>query len=1121
MQHESHQVSRRTVLGLAGAAVSVVVLGARTDAFADTAAGAATVVSTTGKKLTPHAVTWDEHSVIVDGKPVYLWSGELHPFRVPSPSLWRDMLQKMHSNGYNTVSIYVDWGYESPKQGVYDWTGVRDLDQFLDIAQEVGIYVIARPGPYINAEVDGGGFPGWLKTTPGRARTDDPTYLKYADEYLTEVYAILARHQLTDGGGTVVLVQIENEYAAYINSGPDTSTIGSRYMAHLYEKVRADGVTVPVFHNDKGRNGYWRPGDFPIAAIEKPPNYLYGFDGYPAGTPSSSGNPGTPGVPPDWGSFGVGGRTGGATASPTTPGLLAEFGGGWFDPWGDQLWGGAGYPAMRARQNSAMERQYYLTNVANGIRIHNVYMTYGGTSWGWLAAPIVYSSYDYGAAFDEARQLTSKVPTMKELGYFLRSVPSINKAVRSDGAPASDATVRTYHLANTDDGTQFSFVRNDNKDTTPSFTLPLTTPDGNFTVPQSGSLQLQGVDMKTLVSNYNMDSQHLVYSTSELMTHTGYLDGNDLALFYTRDGQDGESVLRYANSASQPSVKTVSGDAPTVTWDASTRDLRLNYHGNGLSVVRVSGVGVPRALTLLLASESIAQTFWRLDTPKGPVIVRGPEMLRTAEIYGAVVNLTGDTKDAAPLEVWGPTDTREVIWNQSRVVTTRTAVGSLLARGDLAAAPAVLLPLLTGWKFSVEAPESQPGFDDTTWQTVDKATSNSTTTVPTGQPVLFADDYGFHHGDVWYRGRYAGDPAASAVLLTYQTGQVGLLEAWLDGRYLGFDQIPTPTSKQSTQQTWTATASFDIPPELRSGDEHQLAVLVRPMGSEEDGGANDAFKSARGLLSASFTTATIPITWKVQGNQGGEDIADTVRGPMNNGGLYGERAGWSLPGYPDRGWDNMTLPSSSAQPGVGWYRTTFDLDVSKEVDVSLGLTIADDPAKTYRALIFVNGWNLGQYINDVGPQHTFVLPNGILDPNGTNTLAIAVIANTASGGLGSVSLTNLGTVRGGAPLTLVRSPSYVAPKLAPAAVTARVGQEFSGEVAAVTVPADAAGTALSATIDWGDGNRSQVHVTGTGLTRQVLAGHTWEKVGYKQVTVLLSDTYGPTLARSRSRARVS
>ena len=892
-------------------------------------------------------------------------------------------------------------------------------------------------------------------------------------------------------------------------------------MAHLYEKVRADGITVPVFHNDKGRNGYWRPGDFPVAATETPPNYLYGFDGYPAGTPSSSGNPGTPGAPPDWGSFGVGGQKGGATASPATPGLLAEFGGGWFDPWGDQLWGGAGYPAMRARQNSAMERQYYLTNVANGIRIHNVYMTYGGTSWGWLAAPIVYSSYDYGAAFDEARQLTSKVPTMKELGYFLQSVPSINKAVRADGAPASHAMVRTYHLANAEDGTQFSFVRNDNKDTTPIFTLPLITPDGSFTVPQSGSLQLQGVDMKTLVSNYDMDSQHLVYSTSELMTHTGNLCGNDLALFYTRDGQDGESVLRYPDATGEPSVQTLSGDAPTVTWDANAKDIRLNYRGNGLSVVRISGAGVPRALTLLLASESIAQTFWRLDTQQGPVIVRGPALLRTAEVHGAVVKLTGDTKDAAPLEVWGPTRTKEVIWNQSRVATTRTAVGSLVAPGGLAAAPAIALPRVTGWKFSAESPESQPGFDDTTWLTVDKATSNSTTAVPAGQPVLFADDYGFHHGDVWYRGRYAGDPAASALSLTYQTGQVGMLEAWLDGRFLGSHQMPTPTSKQSTQQTWTATAPFDIPPELRVASEHQVAVLVRPMASEEDGGANDAFKSARGLLAVTFTASTTPITWKVQGNQGGEDISDTVRGPMNNGGLYGERAGWSLPGYPDQGWRDATLPLSSAQPGVGWYRTTFDLNVRTGVDASIGLTIADDPAKAYRAVIFVNGWNLGQYINNVGPQHTFVLPNGILDPDGTNTLAIAVTANDATGGLGSVALANMGTVRGGAPLTLVDSPSYDAPKVDSTIVTAQVGQLFSGELATVIVPAASAGTALSATVDWGDGTQSPAQLAGTGPTRQILAEHTWEQPGHQRVTVSLSDTYGPTLATSRSWARVS
>ena len=76
-------------------------------------------------------------------------------------------------------------------------------------------------------------------------------------------------------------------------------------------------------------------------------------------------------------------------------------------------------------------------------------------------------------------------------------------------------------------------------------------------------------------------------------------------------------------------------------------------------------------------------------------------------------------------------------------------------------------------------------------------------------------------------------------------------------------------------------------------------------------------------------------------------------------------------------------------------------------------------------LIFVNGWNIGQYIANVGPQHTFVVPNGILDPHGSNTLALAVTSNGGAGNaLEKVALTNLGTVRGGVPLTLVQSPGF-------------------------------------------------------------------------------------------------
>src|SRR5690349_15129860 len=101
-----------------------------------------------------HSITFDQYSLMIDGRRTFVWSGEFHPFRLPSPDLWRDVLQKMKASGYNAVSIYFDWGYHSAKQGVYDFSGVRDVDRLLTTAQQVGLYVIARPGPYINAEVD-------------------------------------------------------------------------------------------------------------------------------------------------------------------------------------------------------------------------------------------------------------------------------------------------------------------------------------------------------------------------------------------------------------------------------------------------------------------------------------------------------------------------------------------------------------------------------------------------------------------------------------------------------------------------------------------------------------------------------------------------------------------------------------------------------------------------------------------------------------------------------------------------------------------------------------------------------------------------------------------------------
>ncbi len=937
-----------------------------------TAAGLSTAPTAAAAVTTAkHRITFDKYSMLLDGRREFVWSGEFHPFRLPSPDLWRDVLQKMKATGYTAVSIYFDWNYHSPAPGVYDFTGVRDMDKVLDLAREAGLYVIARPGPYINAEVTGGGFPGWLTTQAGTARSDAPDYLAAADEWLTAIDRVIARHQYVDGRGPVILYQIENELAATGESQRD-------YIAHLYDKVRADGIGVPIFHNDKGRNGIWVPPDSGVPGTVPGKVDLYAWDTYPGGTCRPDATPGTPNTAPDWGLYGPGGAKGGASASPNTPGFTAEFGGGWFDYWGSN----GTYPCTAVRQGPGYERVFYGTNIANGLTVQNFYMTFGGTSWGWLPAPVVFSSYDYGAAIDEARQLRPKAFTMKELGYFLQAVPPITKQDKAEPVTPSSAAVKVYHNVNPDTLTHFYVpMHNPSKDTTDDvFTFPLSTPDGSYTVPQAGTLRVRGQDAKQLVANFELAGQHLVYSTSEIMTVV-----RGTALLHGRPGEDGETVLRYAR---EPKVEVLAGDV-TSTWDAARGDLRLNYVHGGLIRVRVSGAGRP-PVTLLLADDATADTFWR----QGPALVRGPALLRTARLDGNVLALTGDTAQASDLEVWGP-GTR-VTWNGRGVPARRTSSSSLLAAARLPGPDAVPLPALTGWKQAPGSPEAAAAYDDSAW-------------LPADKPALTADDYGFHTGDVWYRGHFGG-PVPESLSFGYGGGGAGMLQAWLDGRYLGQHVLPSALASPPT----TGTASFTVPADLRGDGGHVLSVMVRNNGHNEDGGVNDAHKEGRGLISASLDG----VAWKIRGG-----VADPVRGPLNNGGLDGERAGWTLPRHSDAGWAAGQVPAATAAPGTTWYRTDFTLAVPKGHDASLGLTIGDPAVPRsggrYRALIFVNGWNLGQYVADVGPQHTFVLPTGVLDPHGRNTLALAVTSDGGPGnGLENVALTNLGTVRGGVPVRL-------------------------------------------------------------------------------------------------------
>ncbi|KAI8909341.1 beta-galactosidase [Powellomyces hirtus] len=973
-----------------------------------------------------NTITWDSHTLVLNNRPTVLLAGEFHPFRLPSPSLWLDILHKMKANGYNAVTIYFNWAYHSPRPGVYDFEGVRDVGKVLKMASEVGLYVIARPGPYINAEVTRGGFPGWLINQAGRARTDASDYLSACDEWLTQINRIIAAHQYTSGTGSVILYQLENELAA-VSAGYQ------KYMSHLRRKASSDGITVPFFHNDKKRNGYWVPPNAGVAGTVEGPVDLYGFDGYPGGGCRADATVGRLNVAPDWGIYGPGGATGGSSASPRTPGFIPEFGGGFFDFYGSK----GTYECTSRRQGPGHVRVFLGTNLANSITMQSIYMTFGGTNWGWLAAPVVYTSYDYGAAISEGRIVREKGVANKLLGLFMQSVSEVGRIVKGVAVQPTNANVRIYHNVNVEDPSMhfyFAIHADSSRTTKETFKFGIETADGRYTVPQEGLLGINGQDAKWIVAGYNLANLRLVYSTSEIMTYTSNdnTNNNNVLVLHGRDGEDGETVFRFTpGSTTPPTVTVVTGLART-NYDASKGDLWLNYVHKGVHVLRISRGGGQRGSTTVIVSDNTAAaTLWRVESNNGPVIVRGPALVRTATFgnagEGGVLALTGDTTAPADLELWAPVAVTSVTWNGAAMATKTSGSGSIVATTQLPGPADVAVPDLSKavWRAVKGGLESNPTFDDSTWLLADKKTTRSQTKPPAGAPVLTADDYGFHQGDVWYRGTFTTGSSApgSTLSATFGGGGAGLLQLWIDGTFVGQHVISTGVPSPPT----TDTASFAIT-NLTPG-RHVVSIMVRNNGHNQDGAVNDAHKEGRGLIGVTIPgVAPSAITWKIQGNLGSETVVDLARGANNAGGLYGERVGWHLPGFPDVAWPRQSVPARTAAPGTSWYRTLFTFSPPPNHDVSLALTIGDEAAPqstaNYRALIFVNGWHVGQYVANVGPQKSFVLPNGILTA-GQNTIALAV---TSSGGVGNgiekVVLTKVFAVRGGVSIENVKAPAY-------------------------------------------------------------------------------------------------
>lgn len=322
--------------------------------------GATIAVQCPAETPLAHTFTVSGNQFLFDGKPYQVISGEMHYPRIPR-AYWRDRFRKARAMGLNTITTYVFWNIHEPRPGVYDFSGQNDIAEYIREAQQEGLNVILRPGPYVCAEWELGGYPSWLlKDRTMVLRDNNPKYIAAMQGWFArlgkEIEPMLLRN-----GGPIIAVQVENEYGSFGDN--------HAYMESVKSALQASGMSADVLYTADG------PDELPKGSLPELPAVINFGTGEAEKSFSSLESQRRPG-----------------------PRMSGEYWAGWFDHWGEKHHETDG--AREAAELEWMLRRGYSVSM---------YMFHGGTSFGWMNGansngkdyqPDT-TSYDYDAPLDE------------------------------------------------------------------------------------------------------------------------------------------------------------------------------------------------------------------------------------------------------------------------------------------------------------------------------------------------------------------------------------------------------------------------------------------------------------------------------------------------------------------------------------------------------------------------------------------------------------------------------------------------------------------------------------------------------------------------------------------------
>jgi beta-galactosidase len=343
----------------------------------------------------PKSFRVENGKFLLDGKPFQIISGEMHYPRIPR-AYWRERFRMAKAMGLNTITTYVFWNEHETSPGVYDFSGQRDVAEFIREAQSEGLYVILRPGPYVCAEWEWGGYPAWLLKQRGIVvRSTDPRFMEPARRWLLRLGKELAPLQVGNGG-PIIAVQVENEYGSF---GDDHA-----YMEEIHQALLDAGFNKALLYTADG------PDLIPRGSLPELPAVINFAPGEAKGAFATL-----------------------HRLRPNGPFMAGEWWDGWFDYWGG--------PHHTTNAKAQADELSWILHRGYSI---SIYMFHGGTNFGWMNGanedktayePDV-TSYDYNAALDESGRPTPK--------YFLfRDAIAKATGVTPPPVPAVDAPIAT------------------------------------------------------------------------------------------------------------------------------------------------------------------------------------------------------------------------------------------------------------------------------------------------------------------------------------------------------------------------------------------------------------------------------------------------------------------------------------------------------------------------------------------------------------------------------------------------------------------------------------------------------------------------------------------------------